>query len=219
MIKGKMISKKEFKKLTNPKIIGMVNQRTRKKDDKSLIVGNKYYFIKPKCNGITTGYIETENKDYIIKKSLTAFIIPAVIIFLGFACFMLLNSSDNKINDRSLKKETGENISIAEPADNGSIEMIDVGGHGDTLIDENNKYLYLINAETNTVYFQYDVLINNKVIYSTEAFAPGKMVKVNLYDLLENGKYSAVLQLKTYDIKTELANNGANESIVITVQK
>lgn len=219
MIKGKKISKKEFKKLKNPKIIGMINHKTKNKNDNILMVDNKCYFIKSRCIGITTSYIETEDKDYIIKKSLSPLIIvPTVTVIFALICFMLLNNNA-KLPSKSLEKETGEEISLVDPVDNGNIEMIDVGGHGDTLIDQSNKYLYLVNAETNTVYFQYDVLINNKVIYSTDAFAPGKMVKVNLYDLLESGQYDAILQLKTYDIKTELANNGANESIIITVKK
>lgn len=219
MIKGKKISKKEFKELKNPKIIGMINHRTGKKDDKNLMIGNKYYFIKSKCRGFTTGYIETEYGEYVIKKTLSPLcIVTTVTILFVLICFVLLNNNA-MLPDKSLEKENGEEISLMDNADNGNVEMISVGGHGDTIINENNKYLYLINADTNTVYFQYDILINGKVIYSTKAFEPGTMVKANIFQLLDKGEYQVTLSLKTFDLKSEAPNNGANENILITVEK
>lgn len=113
----------------------------------------------------------------------------------------------------------GEDIVLNDPICDESGEILtEIVGQANVTINEKNPYLLLINSPNNQVYFQYDVMLNDEVLESTDVFLPDSMVKVNLYKKLQPGNYDIVLKLSTYDIDTQVENTGANSIVKVVVE-
>ncbi|MBR5566169.1 MAG: hypothetical protein IKW08_08420 [Roseburia sp.] len=86
-------------------------------------------------------------------------------------------------------------------------------------ISEENKEIFLINPEGNSVYLKYTLYLVGEEIYTTDYIKPDSMVKANLYDVLKGGTYNVEVAISSIDIETHAACNGAELSTVVTVAK
>lgn len=113
----------------------------------------------------------------------------------------------------------GENIDVPDnPSMDTLEELIEIPGIDKTIITDDSPYLYLVNPERNSVYFRYLVRLNETILYETESIPPGKMIKVNGYDILKQGSYDLVFEITTFDLETGKENNGATLTALISVK-
>lgn len=151
------------------------------------------------------------------KKNSRVSLISLLILILLLFLFWFMYQCDN-VNDREIKLE-GTTIELKEPiTENGEV-LTEIPGYADMKIDKSNREIRLINPEHNQVLFKYTIICNGKSVYQTEYIAPGHMVKTNLYEHLDHGKYSVTLKLETRDIQSNQVCNSANIHLNLTVEK
>ena len=98
------------------------------------------------------------------------------------------------------------------------VDYTQIPGFYDITATDEHPYLRLQNPESNSVYFMYTITEYDKVIYSTKAIAPGKMVECNLLDILIKGTHNIKVTVQTFDIETEVECNGSSQDIVVTIE-
>ena len=131
-------------------------------------------------------------------------------------CWLVYQCDQGK--DREIKLE-GTTIELKEPIlQNGEV-ITEIPGYSDMVIDRSNREIRLINPEHNQVFFKYTIICNGNSIYQTKYIVPSHMVKVNLYELLDQGNYDVVLKLETRDIQSKQACNSANIRLHLMVKK
>lgn len=96
----------------------------------------------------------------------------------------------------------------------GSIEYGTVAGYANLLVYDENKEIDLINLPGSDFFVKYDVYLGDeemfenhslfnssasKKLFETNLIAPGKVVKWNAFNTLDNGNHKIVLVLSTYD--------------------
>lgn len=77
------------------------------------------------------------------------------------------------------------------------------------------------NPEGNPCFFEYTLVLKDtdEVLYESKQVPPGEAIaKATLNRALEAGEYPAVLQIKTANIATQEAMNGANMETVLVVE-
>lgn len=154
--------------------------------------------------------------DYSKKNKRISLISFLLLILLLVLCWLVYRCDHR--NDREIKLE-GTTIELKEPIlQNGEV-LTEIPGYSDMVIDKSNCEIRLINPEHNQVFFRYTIVCNGNSIYQTEYISPGHMVKVNLYELLDQGNHAVVLKLETYDIQSKQACNSANIQLQIMVEK
>ena len=83
-------------------------------------------------------------------------------------------------------------------------------------LTEDNKELYLINPDGNTVYFKYSITEDDEQIYETDYIEPNKMERADLWGILDSGEHTLKVSISTIDIDTrESCNSAALETKVI----
>lgn len=144
-------------------------------------------------------------------------IILILLIILVFnilvVCCERQHSSTSKLN------VSGEDIVLKEPEVKNDVVMTKIPGYGHECLHAENKELYLVNPDRNQVYFQYEIEIKNKVIYKSDLIPPNKMVKANLYSVLDAGDYDTILHISTFDIHTNEPCNVANVHMKLQILK
>ena len=123
-----------------------------------------------------------------------------IIILLLLNCCMY----KERIQEKFVIDCNSEAIDIPKPhiAEDGS-EMTEIIGYENTVISAQNPNVYIVNAENNTVYLQYDIYKNDELIYSTDLIPPNRMVEVEVYSKLAKGNQELVYMIDTYDLKTK----------------
>lgn len=142
----------------------------------------------------------------------------SLLLLLMLLVYVVLIYQNEKSDDGCLKLE-GTVIETKDPIIQNGVVMTDIPGYPDKTISKHDREIQLINPERNQVLFKYTIVCNDKFIYQTEFIAPGNMVSVDLYKLLEQGSYAVILKVETLDIQTKQTCNSANIHLNLTVEK
>lgn len=142
-----------------------------------------------------------------------------LILFIIFVFNILVVCCERQYSSTSKINIGGEDIVLKEPEVKDDIVMTKIPGYDHEILNHGNKELYLINPERNQVYFLYEVEVKNKVIYRSDLIPPNKMVKADLYSLLDAGNYETTLHISTFDIHTNEPCNAANVHMKLQILK
>ena len=221
----KEIGKSEFREVRDKdtKIVGQTYLVECEDDcNKSLLkFRGKLYEVNSESWGITTKYIDVGDNKYIAVKSKRLLILILLSLLLLFtlpeSCAQ--NSRNGESNTKPNINITGEDIvdyiDVQE-----EVEYVEVPSLYSTYdLTDKSKEVYLINPEGNSVYFKYILFIDGVEIYSTGYIQPGKMVRANLYDILDSGSYKVKAVVITIDIETYAVCDGANLSTIVNIRK
>lgn len=123
------ITKKDFKKIENPNIIGKTRLKKYKsendKDVSLLCFNNEEYEIKEKILGLKKGYVDVENNDYVILKKRIPFLFLFLLLclFLLLTCFLKPNTEE-KTPSKPIQEvvEPDKTPSVEEDDNNNIIE-------------------------------------------------------------------------------------------------
>ena len=209
---------------------------------------NQYYFlgyirkVKTKKDGHT--YIDDQDESYELKKRayfswkrkyylvantnfyvVTYSRIPIILIFLfvGLGAGIICGNLQSNSNIVSfINPQLESTTALQETVEKEAEKMIEVPGWGTQHLSIDQPYVYLINPKSNQVYFQYDILNGKQKLYSSKWIKPMQEkegVPVNLYEKLEKGQYELIFQLSTYDLNTQVPQNGANIHVRVVVDK
>lgn len=160
-----------------------------------------------------------DNKGLILKTILGLLLLVAFL-------FLFKNYTENnylpweKHNEtiiESVKKETDIDDFTgleAREEQTGNVEYGTVAGYANLLVYDENKEIDLINLPGSDFFVKYDIYLGdkeifenhslfntskNKKLFETNLIEPGKVVKWNAFDTLENGNHKIILILSTYD--------------------
>ena len=86
-------------------------------------------------------------------------------------------------------------------------------------LSEQNKELFLINPEGNSVYSKYTIYSGDKVILKTDYVEPNKMYKANLYDLLDKGTYHLRVIIESIDMEKHYECNAVELKTTVVIDK
>ena len=237
------ISPKEFKKIEKkekPTIIGSIKiKETNKKNCDVISIkshGKEINFELLEKTEKVKGYVKVDDNAYVSieKKSLLFILLLIILIGLLLVSFKVItkyelfgigssNSNSNvTVNNQGvdLEFEEGEDIKENSNSTEEKVEQesIAIPGYVNVQISDTKPEVSLSNPKGNTVYMKYTLKEGNKVIYTTKAFAPGKMVKVNLKKLLSVGEHTITFIIETYDIETQAPCNGAVQEVKVIVK-
>ena len=99
-----------------------------------------------------------------------------------------------------------------------NVDSIEIPGYSDLYASKANPDIMLINPVNNTVYMVYTIMDGDKEIFKTDAILPGKAVKAPLGTLLDLGSHDLTFGISCYDVDTQAACNGANQSVKVTIE-
>lgn len=224
----KVISKKEFNKLSKDNYLNIVGfsrlekYKNKHKDSKKFrgmhYINGKDYVVEDNIEGITYKYADLGDNNYIaIKRNLLFILVPLMILLIiGFISIL----SIRKNNYNKITLEDGLEIDLdKQPMIDGKEAIKIPGTKSYYLITEEQPEINLINPENNTVYFKYTIIVDNEVIHSTNWIEPNKMVKVNLWELLDEGTYNAEFHIDTLDCIKETPCTSSNLVAKISIEK
>lgn len=89
-------------------------------------------------------------------------------------------------------------------------------------IDVSNKqpYVFLVNADENTVYQQFKVYNDDTLLWSSLLVEPGKGETLNVYKMLDEGEYSLKVVVSSYSLEDKsLISSGVNLTQDIKIEK
>lgn len=213
----KELSKKEFKKIENPIIIGETTLKKKSDSCKenSILLDGKEYILKDHVVGFKRKYYQIDEHRFVILKRKYLILILFVGLLLSFIIGIHFDEPKSTFNPIIT---AGKDIFFNQE-ENLIQEKIEIPGLSEEYkIDADNPNLYLINPKSNDVYFKYKIVLENKVIYESDYVLPNKMVDVNLYHLLNKGKHPIDVRIETIDIETQKPCNSAILSTVIKVE-
>ena len=219
----KYYTRTEFKQIKNKNtvIVGYTSKEKweagKHRTLEKLDYENSIYYVRPFIFGVTTGYIEVNDNEFIKVREHSLLMILILLLITG--CMVLMGNFFLK-EPGSVFETVGEKIE-EYIGDTASItEYTEVPGlHSSYSLTENNKEIFLVNPEGNTVYFKYTLYIDGEAVYESGHVEPGKMVKANLYDILGGGRYAVDVTVSTLDVDTHEVCNGANLSTNVVVNK
>lgn len=222
----KIVSKKEFKKLRGKNTIIKGDTSLKKYNPKKhsrydyVTYEDNMYVVKPNIKGITTKYLEVGTNTYIAIKAvinpIVYLILLAAIISIGI--YLVDDIIPNRKDDVDIVGEDIEDY-IENLGDDAYIDSIAIPGLNTVYnLSSKNKHIYLINPNKNTVFFTYTIKLDGKEIYKTGDIMPNKMVKANLYDILDAGSYEIEVILTSKDITTlkQCSKANLNTKIIVT---
>ncbi|MGX4601416.1 RNA polymerase sigma factor [Faecalimicrobium sp. JNUCC 81] len=183
--------------------------------DKDVVIDYKQFnaFRKTNTSGIINKDINRFSiKKYKINKSIKREINSrSAISTLNNVIFMLcltslviifINNPQNKSNELEEYKYV-----------HGYPEQIIIPGYDDIKINTEEKILklQLLNPLKNQCYFEYEIVIDNTIIYKTRLILPGKVIyNVELDKSLDEGIYDLELNINTYSLQdARVRMNGA----------
>lgn len=234
------LTKKQFKheieNYPDRKIIGYTYLKEVESDakcDKLVITPDykdvnyrKYKSIRPtnKFRSLrrVKGYAKLAKGDYVAVVG-TPFILIAILILIGvmmagMALYATWGRFNSKGDKPGLEFEPPHDI-VEEDKREAVTETIEIPGYPNITLSESKKELQLINPEGNTVYFMYIILEGDTEIYRTKAILPGNSVMCDLYSKLDSGTHTLTLSVVTYDVDTQAGCNGADQDILVTIEK
>ena len=150
------------------------------------------------------------------KKKILCLILLIVLIIL-IILFHLLNIDNNAIQTNKIS-DTQSDI-FFESRNEITTGTTDFYGSDEIRVSEKHPCVELVNLDSNDVYFKYSVYLNDQLIKETDLISPGKMERLNIYELLDKGEYTLDYFITTYDVdqKTVLLSNiNQKQKIIIT---
>ena len=111
------------------------------------------------------------------------------------------------------------NLNTSYVDDSGQ-ECIEIPGFSKIAVNKNHKEISLYNFKENTVYFVYTItdIKTGETVLQTNAIAPGKAVKWNVYDTLGVGEFTVLMSISTYDVVTQEECYGSETKVSVLVQ-
>lgn len=221
MIVLRELSKKEFKELkkeTNNQvsIVGetILKKYNEDKHEKYDFVeyddnNNKKYLVKQDYWGFKNKYLDIGDNKFVLVRSRAIIIILFILLLIGICPLSswLLHQEDSPLEKLPI---VGEMIEEYNNKNEQVQEYIKIPGLQQVYtISSSKQELYLINPESNTVYFKYIISEGDSQIYESDYLQPNKMIKVNLYELLDSGEHSVSIKVLTKDIETQADCNSA----------
>ena len=162
-----------------------------------------------------SGYIRCGDDEYvaIIRKNLLMFFYILVAVFSISIGYLYLNNMDNGPN---IDKNAIDYVANLEKPENLEDNKIVMPAYGEIYAKEGdtNAYVALWNPEYNTVYFQFEVILDsiNQTLLKTDLISPGQAVtSIPLDENMKPGTYDLTIKISSYsleDYKTSM--NGAN---------
>lgn len=181
-----------------------------------LSYNGQMYVVKPRIIGFTMGFIELGEKRLVAVKK-CGWLIPVLSVLLVIMLFGA-GSFDKAegLKDIPIVGELIENYTEAQ----GEQEYMTIPGLKEQYrLSADNREMYLINPEGNTVYFKYILSVDSVKIYETDYVEPNRMVRADLYSQLDAGDYQVEVAIMTIDTKTHEACNGATLSTNVIIVK
>lgn len=224
----KIYKRKEFRKIKNKdtQILGHTSLVKWKKSkhykyDKILWDDNEFV-VKPNMFGFSSKFIEVEDNQFITVKKFNFLIFFLILGLLGIFGFYFLFSSLTDSNNIEFPIIGGQEIEDYQDFSDKEqvMDYIEIPSLERVYnLTSDNKEIFLINPDGNTVYFKYTLILNNQEILSTDYIEPNKMIKANIYDLLDEGSYQIKAFISTIDVETLENCNGATLSTTINIKK
>ena len=139
-----------------------------------------------------------DNRNRLYK--IIIFLLVVVIILLLLNCCAFRKIEKNQL----IVDCNSEAIDIPKHhISNEGTEMTEIVGFDNLLVDANNPSIYLVNPKANTVYLQYDIYYNDKIIYSTDLIPPDRMMEIELYSILPAGNNELIYMIDSFDLETQ----------------
>lgn len=195
------------------------------------------------------GYAEVEKNKFVRLQKRNPFLI--ILFFLLSLCLLVgigfildeklpdfpnvfeLFDIDNTVDYDGEKNSSGDSQIIQETYEIPYTPYVE--------LSEKDPNLYLVNPDSNTVYFMYTLYIdtngngtienneavdengNSKAIYKTKLIPPGQMIEANLYTLLGPGEYKVVQKINAFNYAPGKADdqspcNGSNLTTKIKIE-
>lgn len=225
---------KKSKKKKDNKLIGVLNIKYTDKyiDSHANKKFNDEYtktfkVFKPE-NKACIGYLYIGETSFIrIEKHSAAILI--ILLFLIAAFIIFAGEPDDIIPFLPIGGEDydgSQNNNKTTP----EIEYIEIPVYQDLFVNADKPYIALRNPSGNTVYFTYDVYIDEdadgyvdtstaKPIFHTDLIPEGQMVRADLHSILEKGEYTLYFKVGCYDVATQSQCDGSNiTNVSITVK-
>ena len=221
--------------ITGNMVVGHVFMKPGKAsdDDPVVMFGEKAVNLKQDSVGSAiVGYICVGDDSYVSFSApaakaggifpLVASVLLVAAILCGALFFMFKNMDTNAVAKDGLDIEDGADWDGSMPtngkASGANTDSIEIPGYANLYVTKSNPNVQLINPTENTVYFVYDIKEGDKVIYSTKALPPDRMVEVPLGELLDVGEHDLTFAISCYDVEDQSGCNGANQSVKVTVE-
>lgn len=209
----KELTKKEFKNFEKEttEAICIVGETVLKKYDKDkhkkydfVILTDdkdqKEYLVKQDYKGFKSKYLQIADDKFVLVRTRIPFIILMILLLLLiYPLSGLLVREESPVRDIPIVGDIIEEY-VTPTAQNESTTI--AGLRSSYTLTESNKEIYLVNPDGNTVHFKYVLYVNGEQIYETDYIQPNRMIKANIYDLLDAGTYTLDLVLTTIDVDT-----------------
>lgn len=222
-------SKREFRKVRKKnqeiRLVGQTklskwkDKYLKDKDCRKLVdlEQKEAYVVRPKIWGLQKKFIRVSLDEYVVVKYKMPLLIP--IFFLAMICLLSMNFKSDNPSGLAEILIGGQEIEEYHPQYAYEEEMIEIPGLlKEYTINENNREIYLVNPESNTVYFKYTIFLKDgQTIYESDYIPPNQMVKADLYERLEKGGHELHVLVESIDMETHSACNSAQLNTKIFV--
>lgn len=182
----------------------------------AILYNGSMYLVKPKIFGFTVGYIALGNDRFVaVKKYGNLMIVLPLILLMIVFCTQIGNFGQN-LSDIPIVGELIQNYTESQ----GEQEYMTIPGLKERYrLSSENREIYLVNPKGNTVYFKYMLYVNGEEILVTDYIEPDRMVRADLFALLNAGEYQLDVTIVTIDTKTHETCNGATLTTDVIIIK
>lgn len=154
------------------------------------------------------------------EKKILLIIVPLILIIILLLVYILFFSTKETPTENESLKISGIQI-VQEKNDinnETSVRKTRILGDNLNAISKEHPYVYLKNDESNHVYLQFKVFVNENQLYSSDLIEPGKMEKLDIYSLLSKGNHKLEYQITSYSLdEKEILLSGIKQLKDITI--
>jgi len=138
----------------------------------------------------------------IVNKKLVIIAIVLTLVTGSAVAYVCLFNDRNDLQALEISKNqiNAQNPSLTNSCDDEYFELV---GFGKLELNYTNQNLNLINPSENRVYLSFDVIYNDKTLYSTGLIEPGKMEQYNAYSGLDAGEHTILYSINVYDMENK----------------
>ncbi|MDO4501197.1 MAG: hypothetical protein Q4B60_08000 [Erysipelotrichaceae bacterium] len=156
-----------------------------------------------------------KEKDKDSKKHYLFLLLLLLLLIIIFSLLFTRNKKDINVPDFS-----GLQVKLEEkPKTQTNNKTTRILGDNLNYLNRDNPYVYLRNAESNSVYLQFDIMLSENILYSSGLIEPGMMEEIDMYDLLDPGSYEIEYRISSYKMDTlDLMLSGIRQKKEITIE-
>lgn len=133
-------------------------------------------------------------------------------IFLSLVIMGMLIVGGYVFNEKKLEIDNAT-VEYSRNNEEENLENIKIPGYGTIIIPANQKNveITLSNPQGNKCYFKFDLILNDKTIYTSDLVKEGQAIeKIHLSEGIKKGNYDLVIKVTPYSLDKNSTYIGAN---------